>query len=124
MVVSQSCSASISQSFVTLDLIIISASDLIEDLIPSDRHRMRTILFVFLNLEQRRLCQVNVALFDQLRHEAVQERRASISVDVRAVDIGIGHDDDLVVAQFGDIEIVVDSGSECRNLIALISALA
>ena len=34
---------------------------------------------------------------------------------MRAVDIGIGHDDDLVVAQFGDIEIVVDSGSECRN---------
>ena len=55
-----------------------------------------------------------MALFDQLRHEAVQERQHQC-VDVRAVDIGIGHDDDLVVAQFGDIEIVVDSGSECRN---------
>ena len=73
---------------------------------------MRTILFCFSQSEQRRLCQVNVALFDQLRHEAVQERQHQ-RVDVRAVDIGIGHDDDLVVAQFGDIEIVVDSGSEC-----------
>ena len=55
-----------------------------------------------------------MALFDQFRHETVQERQHQ-GINVSAVDIGIGHDDDLVVAQFGDIEIVVDSGSECRN---------
>ena len=48
--------------------------------------------------EQRRLREVEMARLDQLRHlaeeEGHQQRR-----DVRAVDVGVGHDDDLVVAQ-------------------------
>ena len=32
-----------------------------------------------------------------------------------SVYIRIGHDDDLVITQLGNIEIVMDSGSECRD---------
>ena len=31
---------------------------------------------------------------------------------MRTVDIGIGHDDDLVVTKFGNIKILMDSGSK------------
>ena len=55
-----------------------------------------------------------MSLLNQLRHEAVQERQHQC-VDVRAVDIGIGHDDDLVVAQFGDIEIFMNTGTKRCN---------
>ena len=34
---------------------------------------------------------------------------------MRTVHIGIRHDDDFVIAQFGDIEILVDSGAESGN---------
>ena len=32
--------------------------------------------------------------------------------DVRAVDIGVGHEDDLVVAQLLDVEVLVDPGAQ------------
>ena len=43
--------------------------------------------------------------FDDLPHVAVEERQQQ-RADVRAVHVGIGHDDDLVVARLG----------RCRNL--------
>jgi hypothetical protein len=39
-----------------------------------------------------------VALVDQLRHLPVEEREQQ-RADVGAVDVGVRHDDDLVVAQ-------------------------
>ena len=39
-----------------------------------------------------------MALLDQLRHLPVEERQQQ-RADVGAVDVGVGHDDDLVVAQ-------------------------
>src|SRR3546814_10691304 len=55
-----------------------------------------------------------MAALDQLRHlpeeEGEQER-----ADVAAVHIGVGHDDDLVVAQLIDVELVAtDAGAERR----------
>ena len=32
-----------------------------------------------------------------------------------AIDVGIGHDDDLVIAQLGDIEIVANAGAKGRD---------
>ena len=32
-----------------------------------------------------------------------------------SIDIGIGHDDDLVISQFGNIEVVMDSGTKRRD---------
>src|SRR3546814_11625667 len=63
---------------------------------------------------ERRLGNVEMAALDQLRHlpeeEGEQER-----ADVAAVHIGVGHDDDLVVAQLIDVELVAtDAGAERR----------
>ena len=46
-----------------------------------------------------------MAVVDQLRHEAVQESEQQ-RVDVASVHIGIGHEDDLVVAELRDVEVV------------------
>ena len=64
------------------------------------------------HLVERRLRDVEVAALDQLRHlpeEEGQQQRA----DMRAVDVGVGHDDDLVVAQLVGVELVLaDAGAE------------
>ena len=64
---------------------------------------------------QRRLCDEDVAALDQLLHvaeEECQQQRA----DVAAVDVGVGHDDDLAVADLRGIKIVFgDAGAERRD---------
>ena len=57
------------------------------------------------DLVERRHRDVDMPLVDQLRHKAVEQRQQQCA-DVRAVDVGIGHDDDLVVAQLGDVEVI------------------
>ena len=47
-----------------------------------------------------------MSFLDDARHEAV-EKRHDKGVDVRAIDVGIGHDDDLVVAQLVDVSFLV-----------------
>ena len=69
-----------------------------------------------LHLVERRLGDVDVAALDQLGHLPEQERQQQ-RADVRAVDVGVGHDDDAVVAQLGDVEVVAagalaDAGAE------------
>ena len=51
------------------------------------------------------LRDVDVAALDQLGHLAVEEGEQQ-RADVRAVHVGVGHDDDAVVAQLGDVEVV------------------
>lgn len=64
---------------------------------------------------QGRLRDIEVAVLDQLRHLTVEEREQQ-RADVRAVNIRIGHDDDLVVAQFIDVEfIAANSCAERHN---------
>ncbi len=55
-----------------------------------------------------------MALSYQLRHEPVQERQHQ-RIDVCAVDIGIGHDDDLVIAKFRDVEVIMNAAAEGRD---------
>ena len=50
-----------------------------------------------LDLEQRRLRNVHVSALDQLRHVAEEESEQQ-RADVRAVHVGVGHQDDLAVA--------------------------
>ena len=38
--------------------------------------------------------------------------------DVLAVDVGVGHNDDLVVAQPGEVEVLADTGTEGGNEVA------
>ena len=60
---------------------------------------------------ERRLRDVEMAAFDDFRHlpvEEGQEKRA----DMSAVDVGVRHDDDLVVTKLLDVEIVAaDAGA-------------
>ena len=63
------------------------------------------LLLAGLHLVQRRLRDVDVAALHQLGHLAVEEGQQQ-RADVGAVDVGVGHDDDAVVAQLGDVEVV------------------
>ena len=60
---------------------------------------------------QRRLGEVEVAVLDDLGHVAVEEGHQQ-RADVRAVDVRVGQQDDLVVAQLGDVERLADARAE------------
>ena len=47
-----------------------------------------------------------MASLDDLRHETIEECHDE-RVDVRAIDVGVGHDDNLIVAQFLDVCLAV-----------------
>src|SRR6476620_2947999 len=61
--------------------------------------------------EQRRLREVDVAGLDERAHEA-EEQRQQEGADVHAVDVGIGHQHDLVVAGLVDVEVLADARAE------------
>ena len=63
---------------------------------------------------QRRLCDVDVAVLEQFT-EVTEEERQQQRANVGAVDIGVRHDDDLVIAQLGDILLGADAGTERRD---------
>ena len=52
---------------------------------------------------------------DQRPHEAEQQREQQ-RADVLAVDVGVGHQDDLVIAQLRQVELVVDAGAGDHRL--------
>ena len=61
--------------------------------------------------EQRRLRDVHVAVAHDLGELAVEEREQQ-RADVRAVDVGVGHQHDLVVAELGEVELLADAGAD------------
>ena len=64
---------------------------------------------------ERRLGDVDPALFHQLLH-VPEEKGEEQRPDVRSVDVGVGHDDDLAVPQAGRVEIVLaDAGAQGRD---------
>ena len=72
-----------------------------------------------LHLIKRRLGDIEIAAVDHLGHLAVEEGEQQGS-DMGAVDVGVGHDDDLVVAQLVDVEafaifVAADAGAECGD---------
>ena len=66
------------------------------------------------DLVKRRLRNEEMTALDELAHLPIEEGEQQ-RADVRAVDIGIGHDDDLVVAQLVGVELVADAGAERRD---------
>ena len=52
-----------------------------------------------------------MAELDQRPHEPEQQRQQQ-RLDVLTVDVGVGHQDDLVIAQLLDVELVVDAGAQ------------
>ena len=64
------------------------------------------------DLVERRLRDEEMAAIDDLLHLAVEEGEQQ-RADVRAVDVRVRHDDDLVVAQLVGVELVdADAGAE------------
>jgi hypothetical protein len=62
-----------------------------------------------------RLRQEDIALLDDLWHEAEQQREQQSS-NVLAIDVGVGHQHDLVIAQPVDVELVtLDAGAQRRD---------
>ena len=66
------------------------------------------------DLVERRLGDIEIAALDHLRHLPVEEGEQE-GADMRAVDIGVGHDDDLVVAHLLDVEIVAPDARAQRG---------
>ena len=58
---------------------------------------------------KRRLGDEEMPVLDQLRHLAVEECQQQ-SPDMGAVDVGVGHDHDLVIAQLFEVELLVADG--------------
>ena len=52
-----------------------------------------------------------MSLFYKLRHKPVKECEHQ-GTDMRTVNVGIGHDDDLVVSELTEIEVLGYTGSE------------
>ena len=57
---------------------------------------------------------VEVIAVDQALHPA-EEKGEQQGADVGAVHVGVGHDDDLVVAHLGRVELVALSGAQRRD---------
>src|ERR1700693_5859473 len=61
---------------------------------------------------ERRLGDVDVAAVDQRAHVA-EEKGEQQSADVAAVHVGVGHENDFVIAELGGDEIILtDAGAE------------
>ena len=69
------------------------------------------LLLAALQLVERRLGDIDVAALDELGHLAVEERQQQ-RADVRAVDVGVRHDDDAVIAEVREVELVA---ARCRS---------
>ena len=68
-----------------------------------------------LHLVEWRLGDVEVPALDHLRHLPVEEGEQQ-RANMGAVDVGVGHDDDLVVAQLVDVEfLAADAGAQGRD---------
>src|SRR5687767_473377 len=61
--------------------------------------------------EQGWLRDVDVPRLDQLRH-LTEEEREQQRTDVRAVHVGVRHDDDLVVPRLVELELLLDARAE------------
>ena len=71
-------------------------------------------VFLVLHAEQRRLGDVDIAPCDQLVHLPIEEREQQ-RADVRAVDVGVGHDHDLAVAALGQVGLFADARADGRD---------
>ena len=67
-------------------------------------------LVAHLDAKDGRARDVNVAGINQRAHVLVEERQQQ-DADMRTVDVCIGHDDDLVVAGLGDVEVAAVTGA-------------
>ncbi len=86
---------------------LVGQQQLLELALPLDVDLARAVL----HLVERRLRDVDEAAVDQLLHLAVEEGEHQ-GADVGAVDVRVGHQHDLVVAEVLDLELVLDPGAD------------
>ena len=101
----------LTQTFVSLDLVVAVTSDFRQDPVQFFVAVRVPYFSVLFQLIKRRLRQIYIPFLDQVRHEPVEEGEQE-STDMCSVNIGIGHDDDLVISEFCDVKIIMDPGSE------------
>ena len=82
---------------------------------------MRVLLVA--DAEERRLQDEEVAAADDVGEE-LEEERDQQQADVHAVHVGVGGDDDLVVAQFVEVVLDVQRVLEEVKLLVLVDDLA
>ena len=109
------------QTFVTLcvDCVFRTAAICIDKFLALCVRPAILFYFTFLAKIEWGSSDVQVAVLDNLRHIAEEERHNQ-RVDVRTIDIGIGHDDNLVITQFVDIgsfAVIFGSDSHAKSCI-------
>ena len=73
------------------------------------------LALAMLDLVQRWLGNIDVSALNQLRHLPV-EKREQQGANMRAIDVGVRHDDDAVVTQLCDVEILdADAATKRRH---------
>ena len=72
------------------------------------------LLAADLDRVERRLRDVELARLHQRRHLPVEERDEQ-RADVAAVDVGVGEDDHLAVADLGEVEVGADARRRSRR---------
>ncbi len=73
------------------------------------------LFFAFGDAIQRRLRDEDAALLDQRLHVAEEESQQQ-RANVRAVHVGVGHDNDFAVTNFARVKIfAADAGAECGD---------
>ena len=73
-----------------------------------------THLDVYKRQEQGRLRQIDVALLHKRLHKAEEEGQKQ-RADMGTVYVGIRHNDDLPIAQLGNIEFLADAAAQRRD---------
>ena len=89
---------------------LVGEQELLELALALDVDLARAVL----HLVERRLGDVDEAPLDQLLHLPVEEGEHE-RADVGAVDVGVGHQHDLVVAEVVDLELVRNPGADRRD---------
>src|SRR5450631_1701156 len=78
--------------------------------------RVRILVRVVAPLQavERRLCEVDITGLDQWSHKAEQQCEQQ-RPDMQAIHISVGHEDDLVIARLGQVEVLTDAGAKARD---------
>ena len=82
------------------------------------------LFLALLDQEERRLGDVDVPARRSGPGHLAEEERQQQRADVRAVDVGVGHDDDLVVAQLREVELAPSTPAPSAVMMVRISSFA
>src|SRR5258708_23424976 len=71
-------------------------------------------LFAGLDMVEGRLGNIEMTVLNQEGYVAIEESQEQ-GADMCAVNVSVAHDYDTAVAQFRDVEILIDSGPDCSD---------